>query len=218
MEHKSNTDHSTEKYDKILQAATYLFVNESFDETTMQEVANRADVGIETLYKYFTTKRDLLFSVALSFWGKEYLVNEDVITDHLNGLQCVDKLIDEVIRIFFEYPERYVFLEKFDNYVKNHLRTSRINDVKQVEFLEQYEIACYHDENIWKMALLAGLADKSIRDDLDLPLAIQAISIMNMSVFQKFANRRVVIDQDADYKMEEIISILKNMVMEYFSA
>ena len=52
-----------------------------------------------------------------------------------------------------------IFLEKFDNYVKNHLRTSQIKDVKQLEFLERYEIACKHDENIWKMSLLSGIAD-----------------------------------------------------------
>ena len=213
-----NTDNSAQRYDRIVEEATRLFVEQSFEETTMQDIAERAGVGIENLYKYFTTKRDLFFTVALSFWNKRYLVNEEVLTDDLSGIQSVEKLIDEEIRIFFENTERYVFLEKFDNYVKHYLRKDQINDVKQVEFLERYERACKHDESVWKMVLLSGLSDHSIRSDVDMSLLLHTLSIMTMSVFQKFANRRVIIDQDDEYKMEEIIIILKKMIMEYLKA
>ncbi len=212
------TQNSTQRYDIIVEEAAQLFFEKSFEETTMQEIADHAKLGIEDLYTYFSTKRDLLFAVALTFWHKKYLINEDVVTDDLNGIQSIDKLIDEDVRIFMEYPERYVFLEKFDNYVKNHLRTSQIKDVKQLEFLERYEIACKHDESIWKMSLLSGIADHSIRGDLDMSLTIYSLSILEMSVFQKFANRRIVIDQDAEYNTEEILRVLKDMILTYLSA
>lgn len=212
------TDSSTERYDRIVEEATNLFVEQTFEETTMQDIADRADVGIENLYKYFTTKRDLFFTVALNFWNKKYLVNEEVVTDDLSGIEAIEKLIDEEVRIFIENPNRYIFLERFDNYVEHNLRTSQIRDVKQVEFLERYEMACKHDEGIWKMAIISGLSDNSIRDDVDVTLVIHSLSIMTMAVFQKFVNRRVVIDQDDDYSAEEVIRILKKMVVEYLKA
>lgn len=43
----------------LVRAATELFLAQGYDETTMEQVAERAEVGASTLYRYFPTK-DLL--------------------------------------------------------------------------------------------------------------------------------------------------------------
>ena len=68
------------------------------------------------------------------------------------------------------------------------------------------------------MSLLSGIADHSIREDLDMSLTVYSFSILEMSVFQKFANRRIVIEQDAEYNTEEILKVLKDMIITYLSA
>lgn len=212
-----NTEQTTENYDVIIEEAGKLFIEKSFDEVTMQEVADKANVSLEKLYKFFVTKRDLLFRVSLSFWSKKYLIDDDIVTDNMSGIEGVQKLVEEEVRIFMTYPERYIFLEKFDNYVKNHLRTSQIVDVKQLEFLDRYQTATMYDETIWKMTLLAGLSDGSIRNDLDMTLVVYSLSTMKIALFQKLANRRVIIDQDNEYTTEEVVSILKKMIIEFLT-
>jgi len=52
-----------EKLDRILAAAKDLFAAKGFNETTTQEIADRADIGTGTLFLYAKTKEDLLIMV-----------------------------------------------------------------------------------------------------------------------------------------------------------
>jgi AcrR family transcriptional regulator len=51
-------------YEKLLLAAREVFAEEG-TETTLEEVASRAEVGIGTLYRHFPTRQDLLEAVYL---------------------------------------------------------------------------------------------------------------------------------------------------------
>jgi AcrR family transcriptional regulator len=47
---------------RMLEAAVSLFRNKGYDETTIEEIADRADVSVPTLYRYFNSKRDMLLA------------------------------------------------------------------------------------------------------------------------------------------------------------
>jgi AcrR family transcriptional regulator len=47
----------------ILQTARRLFLTQGFVNTTMQDVARECELGVGTLYNYFSSKVDLLFAV-----------------------------------------------------------------------------------------------------------------------------------------------------------
>jgi AcrR family transcriptional regulator len=50
-----------DKLRRIKEAAQSLFIAKGFDDTTMREIAVRADVGLGTIFLYAKDKRDLLF-------------------------------------------------------------------------------------------------------------------------------------------------------------
>ncbi|KGC11711.1 helix-turn-helix domain-containing protein [Burkholderia gladioli pv. gladioli] len=52
-----------DKLRRIREAAHELFVTDGFDDTTLRQIAARADVGFGTLFRYASSKRDLLFLV-----------------------------------------------------------------------------------------------------------------------------------------------------------
>lgn len=52
-----------EKLRRIRQAARGLFLEKGYDDTTVREIAERADVGFGTLFTYASDKRDLLFLI-----------------------------------------------------------------------------------------------------------------------------------------------------------
>jgi len=214
----SKKENTPDHYDQIIECATKLFVEQTFQETTMQEVADKASIGIETLYSYVKTKRDLIFAVAICFWHKEYLIRQELITYDMTGIEVIVFLMDERIRIFKEYPSRYIFLEKFDNYVVDHLRNTNNRDIKQKEFLERYSRAVSYDDKFWKMGLLVGIEDHTIRDDVDLNLTIATLSLIETSVFQKLVNRRVIIDTDEDFNIDQYTSTIKKVLIEYLNA
>lgn len=53
-----------DKLRRIKDAARDLFVSKGFDDTTIREIAARAEVGLGTVFVYAANKRDLLFLIA----------------------------------------------------------------------------------------------------------------------------------------------------------
>ena len=53
----------SDKLRRIKASARTLFLKKGYDETTMREIARRADVGVGTLFSYASDKRDLLFLI-----------------------------------------------------------------------------------------------------------------------------------------------------------
>ena len=51
------------KLQRIRKAARALFVKRGYDDTTMRDIAKRAEVGFGTLFTYASDKRDLLFLI-----------------------------------------------------------------------------------------------------------------------------------------------------------
>src|SRR5262245_58281884 len=67
-------DNSATKHARILQAAVELFTERDFHQVLMDDVAERANVGKGTVYRYFPTKEELYFATIFEGWdrlGKE---------------------------------------------------------------------------------------------------------------------------------------------------
>jgi AcrR family transcriptional regulator len=52
-----------EKLQRIRKAARALFIRHGYDDTTMRDIAKRAEIGFGTLFTYASDKRDLLFLI-----------------------------------------------------------------------------------------------------------------------------------------------------------
>ena len=55
---------------RLAEAALDLFEEKGFDATTLEEVAAAAEVSPRTLFRYFPTKRDLIFGEAQSYLAR----------------------------------------------------------------------------------------------------------------------------------------------------
>src|SRR5262245_43952733 len=67
-------DNGVAKHARILQAAVELFTERDFHQVLMDDVAERAEVGKGTVYRYFPTKEELYFATIFEGWdrlGKE---------------------------------------------------------------------------------------------------------------------------------------------------
>lgn len=82
-----------DKLRRIKHAARELFIEKNFDEATTREIAQRAGVGMGTIFLYADNKRDLLFLIA----------NDDLasITDQSTSEPpSGERIIDDFMRIF----------------------------------------------------------------------------------------------------------------------
>jgi len=77
---------------RILTAATKLFQNMGYADTTMGDIATNADVGVGTIYNYFSSKNEILLSIVTDICIEkkpdEILYENDpvqTIVSYLNG-------------------------------------------------------------------------------------------------------------------------------------
>ncbi|MBN1856468.1 MAG: TetR/AcrR family transcriptional regulator [Dehalococcoidia bacterium] len=64
---------------EILDAAEELISDKGFEETSVEEIADRAEVGIATVYNYFGTKIDLLHAMLERYIEAEAALGAEVI-------------------------------------------------------------------------------------------------------------------------------------------
>ncbi|HWW36596.1 MAG TPA: TetR/AcrR family transcriptional regulator [Xanthobacteraceae bacterium] len=102
MQHKASGLRERNKLDKfrrIKEAASELFIRKGYDDTTTREIAVRAGVGLGTIFVYAATKRDLLFLI----------VNDElqeVVEKAAAGVRPERPMLDNLLRIF-QWHYRY---------------------------------------------------------------------------------------------------------------
>ncbi len=82
------------KRQAIVDAASTLFIEQGFDKTTMQKVADTAGVSKRTLYKHFSNKEALLGGVVLLLIDK----NHKMAGQDFNPDQPLDVQLDYILR------------------------------------------------------------------------------------------------------------------------
>ena len=98
-----------EKLERIRNAARALFVEKGYDDTTIREIAQRADVGFGTLFTYASDKRDLLF---LIFTDELMEIVEEAMREAQKKHVFLDQLL-AFFRCFYRFFARQPALSRF---------------------------------------------------------------------------------------------------------
>src|SRR5919109_5597422 len=88
------TDRQAARRDRVIGAAMDLASEGGYDAVQMREVAAKADVALGTLYRYFSSKDQLLVAV-LAYWAKE--LQQQIASRPLQGTSVADR-VTEVLR------------------------------------------------------------------------------------------------------------------------
>jgi len=79
--------------EKIKKAAKEIFLSKSYSETTMEEIAEKAEIGVGTLYNYFKSKDEIY--IAIMF--------EEFDFDQEDGVQLEDDIDNDVAKIVITF-------------------------------------------------------------------------------------------------------------------
>lgn len=115
---------------EILDAATRVFSEKGYANTTTKEIAQEADLGESTLYNYFESKHDILSAIMV----ENTLHMDDLIQD-FTGLEDREALITMFERCLDLFTTRLsytrtIFIEAwFDNDVLENYVVVRLNKV-----------------------------------------------------------------------------------------
>jgi len=160
---------------EILMAAEKVFAAKGFFRTTMSEVAEAAEFGTGTLYKYFDSKEDLYFTL-INEKGEEI---EGLVKKELSRKVPAKDRIEKVLKLQFEFIERNRDFFRIYISERNRFEWTVKDDLGK-------EI---HDKMVAYIKILAkvikdGIKEEEFKPKDPMDLAHALVGIVNSFVFE----------------------------------
>ena len=109
---------------KILEAAMELFCDKGLEETSIDEIAERAGVGSATIYRYYETKARLAIQSGAAYWrkiaGKYLNVTEIKGYSDMTGREQLECIMDALVVIFEQERGFLKYLQEFEVFVRRY--------------------------------------------------------------------------------------------------
>jgi len=99
---KKHTRRSKEKEINIIEGALKVFGEKGFEETTISAISKAAKISDATIYEYFSSKEEVLFSIPKFYTQREF----DRIKEIGRFIQCPKERMRGIIQAYLEFYEK----------------------------------------------------------------------------------------------------------------
>ncbi len=152
QQEKTDVNKKAEKRAKILNSAIILFAQKGFNDTSMLEIARKADVAEGTLYEYFSNKENLLINIPFEKLTRLY--------DNISG-NSLERKIKKIVSSIYEF---YYNEKEYSTILVLMLRTNKkFHKSKSNDIIENLF-------TIIEDTIVRGQAEGIFKEDLDLDI------------------------------------------------
>lgn len=200
-----------QRRDAIIEVAKSIFANRGLHQVQMQEIADAAELGIATLFRYFPKKEHLVLAVANSMVSKMDSHIQKIIDLPLTAYEKMEKIFDYYIEILGDNSIKLIrFHQSFDIYTA----TATIDENVLPSFFEPREKFA---QTILQL-VAQGQKDGSIRQDVDNELLIMTL-IQNFSLFGiNVATVKPELKQPTSYNPHSQMLLLKQIFLNFIQS
>ena len=186
----------------IVDVATSLFLSEGIDNVTIKEIAEAADVGEMTIYRYFGKKQNIVAEAVLSL---QEIVSNDyfALKEAKTGYEKLKVFYSSYLEVFKNKPEYFRFIREFDL-----LMMSEDENV-----LKQYEKGIEGFKNAFIDAYNLGIKDKTIKTIDNIELFYFTTTHALIELCKKLSYKKGVLAQDKRIKKTDEIQCLINTIL-----
>lgn len=196
--------------ERILNTALEIFCEKGLEDTSIEDIALRAQVGPATIYRYFNNKAELAIQSGITYWqniSKKY-VNILELDDFQSrsGYEQMDQIFDIFVKIF---DEEYLFLKfllEFDIFIQKY----QISHEK----LAEYENCILNLKPYVTNALEKGLSDRTLSFFWTVDEVYFSLTHAMLSLMQKLAAHGHLLRSDERVKFILQIKITKELLLK----
>ncbi len=207
------------RIDHIIECTFGLFADKGIESISMNEIASQSEIGVASLYRYFSTKEDLAIECAIYAWKMEEENFRRIFTSEkyaqLTGLEQVQELLGIFPEAFVSQSSFFRFVYYFDSFV----RKERVSP----ERLEKYEKTIGGVNQIVLSALAKGKKDGSITFNAGRNAAMETadpkelyFTVMHMlfSLAQKLSLSGEMLYMDKEIRPEKQLDLMVRIVLD----
>lgn len=179
--------------ERIIDAAEQVIDSAGFENATMDEIAEKAELAKGTLYLYFKNKTAIYLAICQRGSG---LLNQklgQVLTRELSGLELIREMGHAYLNFIKENPLYFTAFGYYESILDE-------DQVAESEIAKQCQEQAKEAMAFIVRALQIGIQDGSIKDDIDpqeLGLIIWGASrgVMHMGILKQKRTRLELLDQ-----------------------
>lgn len=197
--------------DSILNAAKVLFEEKGIDNTTMQDIATEAGLGVATVFRLFSKKEKIVVAVATEGLKEILSVFQKAASLDVSALDKMEVLMNNFIDQLKNQEGDYIgILEEFDTY------SSRLEE--PIEDIERFKEVYKEVSGTFSSIIEEGKKDGSIRKDIDIDASL--ITLINtFAIFaKKLAVQKSVFFIELDMEPEMQLEVLHKIIIDYLKA
>ena len=194
------------KINFIIDEAFALFFSRSLRDVTVHDIAVRAGVGEATIYRYFSTKQNLVCAAATRLQKRIYETYFDF-SHAANGLEKLTLFYKTYQTLFATHREFFKFINEFDAFM---LSEGKTDNNEYASGLDMFKTLC-------DQAYAQGRADGSIAEIEDWETFYYATTHALLELCKKLSNADIV-RQDAGANKEKQIATLTEIILHKVKA
>ncbi|MBD3406990.1 MAG: TetR family transcriptional regulator [Candidatus Lokiarchaeota archaeon] len=212
----------------ILTAAEKLFSKRSFEEVSLEEIAESAFVSRTTLYNYFQNKDAIYFEIGRQMFET---TNDRIEQNYPNDIPGIDQflqlaksafisgvekgIIFDIMREFFKRVQLHnVTIKKWYDIIDAGTEKKEFKKLLK-NFEEPYLIELYvqlkRNTDLWMKVIRKGKSDGTIRKDLDDVHIAQFVYMLMSGMADEVKLRSAVLDR-IGFTQEEITEHIMNLI------
>ena len=185
----------------IIDETLGLLLNRSIADVTVRDIAVRAGVGEATVYRYFSTKHNLVCAAATKL-GKQIFETYFDLSQASNGGEKLALFYASYLKIFCSHREFFKFINEFDAYMISEGKTDS----------NEYASGLDNFKELCSEAYTQGVADGSIAPVSDWETFYYATTHALLELCKKLSTADIV-RQDCGANKEEEIATLTEIIL-----
>lgn len=202
-----------ERIDIAIAAAAQLYLDVGIADTKMTDIAEEAQLGVASLYRYFGTKQLFTVKVGSYIWKQKLRELENIYAgkdyEKKTGIEQVEALMNVFPILLEDHASFLRFLSEFDAFVVRERLTA--GD------LAEYEQSVLGVMPLMENAVAKGIADGTIRSGINAQLFYLTACHSLLSMCQKFARGKILHSDNPQVNKQELDTAIE-MFVSYIRA
>lgn len=193
---------------EVIEAAADMLLTQTPDSIKMTDLADRCEMGVASLYRYFGTKSVIVIKAGSVLWKRVKTLFEGVFEcdyyKEKDGLGELTELMKVFRVLYLSHKDFLRFVDCFDRFV--------IANGIEHEQLAEYEANIMDFYSLFEAAYKKGCEDGSVRKDIDFRIMYLSVTHALMLMSEKFSqggifeNETATAERELDFLIDMAIS------------
>lgn len=193
--------------ERLIGAGFELFSQYGIETVSLNAVADKADVGVATMYNYFQNKINFVVAISTRIWSEVLEASVTPYTDELmrmNAYELVDFYCNRIIDVYKEKPQLLKFSANYKTYMNREGATEE-------QFRGQLE-ALEPVRRLFRLKYAEARLNGCIRTDIPEEELFSSVTVTMLSMAERYAQGIVWADTQGTDHCRELVH-LKEMLL-----